>query len=113
MNTATRSVMSVGKLDPFRLGEANVPEPLYLCCVDCVCVRRVLVRDLVFLNPSREEYSARVMYINRNPDIFRDIVKHMQGYFVAAKDEVHLENLVTDAYFFKLKRLIENLRQTM
>ncbi|KAK3805598.1 MAG: hypothetical protein J3Q66DRAFT_393383 [Benniella sp.] len=67
----------------------------------------------IFLNPSREEYSARVMYINRNPDIFRDIVKHMQGYFVAAKDEVHLENLVTDAYFYKLKRLIENLRQTM
>lgn len=54
-----------------------------------------------------------MMYINRNPDIFRDIVKHMQGYFVAAKDEVHLENLVTDAYFYKLRRLIENLRQTM
>ncbi|KAF9281431.1 hypothetical protein BGZ68_006646 [Mortierella alpina] len=66
-----------------------------------------------FLNPNREEYSTRMMYINRNPDVFRDIVKHMQGYFVSAKDEVHLENLVMDAHFYKLNRLIENLRKTM
>ncbi|KAF9573899.1 hypothetical protein EC968_007727 [Mortierella alpina] len=37
----------------------------------------------------------------------------MQGYYVSAKDEVHLENLVMDAHFYKLKRLVENLRQTM
>ncbi|KAF9135259.1 hypothetical protein BGW39_003939 [Mortierella sp. 14UC] len=67
----------------------------------------------VFMNPHREEYSTRTMYINRNPDVFKDIVKHMQGYYVAARDEVHLENLVMDAHFFKLKRLVENLRQTM
>lgn len=54
-----------------------------------------------------------MMYINRNPDVFRDIVKHMQGYYVAAKDEVHLENLMIDAHFYKLKRLAECLRQTM
>ncbi|KAG0090930.1 hypothetical protein BGZ93_009073 [Podila epicladia] len=46
-------------------------------------------------------------------NVFRDIVKHMQGYYVAAKDEVHLENLMMDAHFFKLKRLIASLRQTM
>ncbi|KAF9092788.1 hypothetical protein BGX23_003901 [Mortierella sp. AD031] len=67
----------------------------------------------VFMNPHREEYNTRIMYINRNPDVFKDIVKHMQGYYVAARDEVHLENLVMDAHFFKLKRLVENLRQTM
>ncbi|KAG0269484.1 hypothetical protein BGZ95_002065 [Linnemannia exigua] len=67
----------------------------------------------VFMNQHREEYNTRTMYINRNPDVFKDIVKHMQGYFVAARDEVHLENLVMDAHFFKLKRLVENLRQTM
>ncbi|KAF9950683.1 hypothetical protein BGZ72_007693 [Mortierella alpina] len=67
----------------------------------------------IFLNPSREEYSTRMMYIDRNPDVFRDIVKHMQGYYVSARDEVHLENLVMDAHFYRLKRLIENLRKTM
>ncbi|KAG0017714.1 hypothetical protein BGZ81_010556 [Podila clonocystis] len=67
----------------------------------------------IFLNQLREEHTSRVMYIDRNPDVFRDIVKHMQGYYVAAKDEVHLENLMMDAHFFKLKRLITNLRQTM
>ncbi|KAF9138547.1 hypothetical protein BGX30_009029 [Mortierella sp. GBA39] len=67
----------------------------------------------VFMNPHREEYNSRVLYINRNPDVFKDIIKHMQGYYVAARDEVHLENLVMDAHFFKLKRLVENLRQTM
>ncbi|KAG0374407.1 hypothetical protein BGX24_010438 [Mortierella sp. AD032] len=67
----------------------------------------------VFLNQHREEYNTRTMYINRNPDVFKDIVKHMQGYYVAARDEVHLENLVMDAHFFKLKRLVENLRQNM
>ncbi|KAF9409785.1 hypothetical protein BGZ94_001861 [Podila epigama] len=63
--------------------------------------------------PNREEYTTRVMYIDRNPDVFRDIVKHLQGYYVAAKDEIHLENLMMDAYFFKLKRLINTLREIM
>ncbi|KAG0337002.1 hypothetical protein BG004_007822 [Podila humilis] len=67
----------------------------------------------VFLNQVREEYTTRIMYIDRNPDVFRDIIKHMQGYYVAARDEVHLENLMMDAHFFKLKRLITSLRQTM
>ncbi|KAG0204658.1 hypothetical protein BGX28_003446 [Mortierella sp. GBA30] len=67
----------------------------------------------VFLNPNREESRSRMLYINRNPDVFRDIVKHMQGYYVAAKDEVHCENLMMDAHFYNLKRLIENLRKTM
>lgn len=71
------------------------------------------LQPLVFMNPHREEYNSRVLYINRNADVFKDIVKHMQGYYVAARDEVHLENLVMDAHFFKLKRLVENLRQTM
>ncbi|KAG0005529.1 hypothetical protein BGZ65_010904 [Modicella reniformis] len=62
---------------------------------------------------SEKECSTRMMYINRNPDVFRDIVKHMQGYYVAAKDEVHLENLMMDAFFYKLSRLAETLRQTM
>lgn len=70
-------------------------------------------KKIVFLNQLREEYTSRVMYIDRNPDVFRDIVKHMQGYYVAAKDEVHLENLMMDAHFFKLKRLITSLRETM
>ncbi|KAF9357495.1 hypothetical protein BGX26_003626 [Mortierella sp. AD094] len=55
----------------------------------------------VFTNPNREESRTRMMYINRNPDVFRDIVKHLQGYFVAARDEVHLENLMMDAHFYK------------
>ncbi|KAG0262043.1 hypothetical protein BG011_000396 [Mortierella polycephala] len=67
----------------------------------------------IFLNPTREESTTRTMYINRNPDVFRDIIKHMQGYYIAARDEVHLENLMIDAHFYKLRRLVENLRQTM
>ncbi|KAF9192184.1 hypothetical protein BGZ51_006158 [Haplosporangium sp. Z 767] len=67
----------------------------------------------IFLNPTRGESTTRMMYINRNPDVFRDIIKHMQGYYVAARDEVHLENLMMDAHFYKLRRLVENLRQTM
>ncbi|KAF9398063.1 hypothetical protein BGX21_008214 [Mortierella sp. AD011] len=55
----------------------------------------------VFMNPNREESRTRMMYINRNPDIFRDIVKYLQGYYVAARDEVHLENLMMDAHFYK------------
>ncbi|KAG0222929.1 hypothetical protein BGW41_005784 [Actinomortierella wolfii] len=67
----------------------------------------------VFYNPHREEYQTTVLYIDRNPDVFRDIVKHMQGYYVTARDEVHMENLIIDAFFFKLRRLTDLLRQTM
>ncbi|GJJ76818.1 hypothetical protein EMPS_09177 [Entomortierella parvispora] len=65
----------------------------------------------IFFNSAYEESRTRFLYIDRNPEVFRDIVKHMQGYYVAAKDEVHQENLILDAHFFKLRRLIETLRQ--
>ncbi|KAF9163240.1 hypothetical protein DFQ26_002795 [Actinomortierella ambigua] len=66
-----------------------------------------------FFTDGIEEYRTTVLYIDRNPDVFRDIVKHMQGYYVSARDEVHMENLMIDAFFFKLQRLTDLLRQTM
>src|ERR1700757_5267692 len=49
------------------------------------------------------------LYFDRNPDIFADIVNHLQGYTIHIKDEVHRNNLLKEAQFYSLKGLREKL----
>ncbi|CAG8756784.1 25071_t:CDS:2 [Cetraspora pellucida] len=47
--------------------------------------------------------------INRDPDLFSDILRYLQGYEIGIKDEVHRQNLLKDARFYHLKGLAEKL----
>ncbi|CAJ0905248.1 1841_t:CDS:2 [Entrophospora sp. SA101] len=51
-----------------------------------------------------------VMNIDRDPEIFKDIIKHLQGYYVVPRDEVHYMHLTTDAVFYNLVKLKKQLR---
>ncbi|KAK7207696.1 hypothetical protein BZA70DRAFT_272005 [Myxozyma melibiosi] len=50
-----------------------------------------------------------ILYIDRSPEIFRDIVRHLQGYYVVPKDEYHFVYLYADAHYYQLPKLVKLL----
>ncbi|CAK7198004.1 hypothetical protein SEUCBS139899_000660 [Sporothrix eucalyptigena] len=53
--------------------------------------------------------SIRTLYIDRDPETFRDISLHLQGYHVQPRDGTHFVRLFADAQFYSLPRLISQL----
>ncbi|KAF4584373.1 BTB/POZ domain-containing protein [Ophiocordyceps camponoti-floridani] len=51
----------------------------------------------------------RPLYIDRDPDTFRDMELHLQGYHVSARDGTHLVRLLSDARFYSLAKLTSQL----
>jgi hypothetical protein len=45
----------------------------------------------------------RTLYIDRDPDTFRDIALHLQGYHIVPKDGEHFVRLFADSQFYSRK----------
>ncbi|KAJ4360122.1 uncharacterized protein N0V89_000682 [Didymosphaeria variabile] len=54
----------------------------------------------------------RTLYIDRDPDTFRDIALHLQGYHISPRDGEHFVRLFADAQFYSLPRLTKQLFST-
>ncbi|KAI9777222.1 MAG: hypothetical protein M1816_004821 [Peltula sp. TS41687] len=52
---------------------------------------------------------VRTLYIDRDPFTFRDISRHLQGYYVQPRDGTHFVKLFADAQFYSLPRLTSQL----
>ncbi|OSS48662.1 hypothetical protein B5807_07005 [Epicoccum nigrum] len=52
---------------------------------------------------------VRTLYIDRDPDTFRDIALHLQGYHIVPRDGEHFVKLFADAQFYSLPRLTKQL----
>jgi hypothetical protein len=52
------------------------------------------------------------LYIDRDPDTFRDIALHLQGYHITPRDGEHFVKLYADAQFYSLPRLTKQLFST-
>ncbi|KAL2265796.1 hypothetical protein VTJ83DRAFT_6896 [Remersonia thermophila] len=53
--------------------------------------------------------AIRTLYIDRDPDTFRDISLHLQGYHVQPRDSTHFVRLFADAQFYHLPKLMSQL----
>ncbi|KAI8083257.1 uncharacterized protein B0P05DRAFT_536709 [Gilbertella persicaria] len=53
--------------------------------------------------------TAPPIYIDRDPDIFEDIVNHLRGYTIHIRDEMHRKNLLRDAQYYALRQLNDKL----
>ncbi|KAG5953339.1 hypothetical protein E4U53_005985 [Claviceps sorghi] len=53
--------------------------------------------------------AMRTLYIDRDPETFRDIALHLQGYHVQPRDGTHFVRLFSDAQFYNLPKLISQL----
>lgn len=56
-----------------------------------------------------EAGAVRTLYLDRDPETFRDIALHLQGYHVAPRDGKHFVRLFADAQFYTLPKLISQL----
>lgn len=54
---------------------------------------------------------SRIIHIDRNPDTFSLIIRHLRGYPVVAKNECLHQDLLNDAHYFGLKKLTRSLKQ--
>ncbi|OJD13046.1 hypothetical protein ACJ73_09253 [Blastomyces percursus] len=61
------------------------------------------------LRHNEDGAAVRTLYIDRDPANFRDILRHLQGYYVRPRDGSHLVKLFADAQFYRLPRLISQL----
>jgi hypothetical protein len=61
------------------------------------------------LRQNGENATIRTLYIDRDPETFREIARHLQGYHVEPKDEAQFVKLFADAQFYTLPRLISQL----
>ncbi|KAF2216189.1 hypothetical protein CERZMDRAFT_33612 [Cercospora zeae-maydis SCOH1-5] len=52
---------------------------------------------------------CRTLYVDRDPNTFADISRHLQGYHIEARDGAHFVKLFSDAQFFSLPRLTAQL----
>ncbi|KAF9200475.1 hypothetical protein BGZ49_009304 [Haplosporangium sp. Z 27] len=48
-------------------------------------------------------------FLCRSPELFKDILSHLQGYEIQVRDRVHRNNLLKEARYFKLNGLIQKL----
>ncbi|KAF2034011.1 hypothetical protein EK21DRAFT_97801 [Setomelanomma holmii] len=55
---------------------------------------------------------VRTLYIDRDPDTFRQIALHLQGYHITPKDGEQFVKLFADAQFYSLPRLTKQLFST-
>lgn len=54
---------------------------------------------------------TRVMQIDRDPDIFELIVRHLRGYYIRSTDDIQNQSLLYDATYFGLNRLKKLLQE--
>lgn len=54
---------------------------------------------------------TKVMHIDRDPDIFELIVRHLRGYYIRATDDIQNQALLYDATYFGLNRLTKVLQE--
>lgn len=50
-----------------------------------------------------------VINLDRSPDVFTYIVRHLQGYYVTPRDDEHYVYLIADASYYRLAKLTEQL----
>ncbi|VBB78343.1 Putative protein of unknown function [Podospora comata] len=53
--------------------------------------------------------AIRTLSIDRDPDTFKDIALHLQGYHVKPRDATHFVRLFADAQFYRLPKLMSQL----
>lgn len=52
------------------------------------------------IRQNEESGGVRTLYIDRDPETFRDVARHLQGYYVKPRDGSHFVKLFADAQFY-------------
>lgn len=56
-------------------------------------------------NMANVDVQERILFIDRDPEIFRYIYNHLQGYYISIPNEIIYTKLFSDAMYYRLPRL--------
>lgn len=54
---------------------------------------------------------TKVMHIDRDPEVFEIIVRHLRGYYIRSNDDIENKSLLFDATYYGLNRLKKMLQE--
>ena len=66
-----------------------------------------------FLEYFRKKKTAKSMHIDRDPDTFELIVRHLRGYYIRSQDDIQHQSLLCDATYYGLNRLKKTLQEQL
>ena len=61
------------------------------------------------MTPNGNGNQTSPFYIDRDPDLFQDIISHLRGYRIHIRDEIHRNNLIEDARYYAFMQLRDKL----
>ncbi|KAI8098094.1 uncharacterized protein B0P05DRAFT_583063 [Gilbertella persicaria] len=62
------------------------------------------------LSPHTSLGESPPICVERDPEVFKDIIRHLQGYSISIRNEQHRQQLLSDAQFYLLRRLRDKLK---
>ncbi|CAO3642268.1 unnamed protein product [Mucor hiemalis] len=65
------------------------------------------------LSPHPTLGESAPIHIERDPETFKDIIRHLQGYSIHIRDEQHRLHLLSDAQFYLFKKLRDKLKTSV
>ncbi|KAL3228606.1 Uncharacterized protein RNJ44_02551 [Nakaseomyces bracarensis] len=65
-----------------------------------------------FTNYFKEHDDDSILFLDRSTESFETIYRHMQGYFIAVRDEVEYTTVYTDALYYSLPKLVRFLKNS-
>ncbi|KAI8337364.1 hypothetical protein EDC96DRAFT_547950 [Choanephora cucurbitarum] len=72
----------------------------------------VFLKQSVF-SPHTALGESPPIYIERDPNVFKDIIRHLQGYSISIRNEQHRQQLISDAKFYLLRKLSDKLKSSV
>ncbi|CAI6336596.1 unnamed protein product [Periconia digitata] len=104
-------VLPAGKVFPIQLGSELFRLSGASLSSDAPSYFSHFFREQLHSNQGRAG-DMKTLYIDRDPNTFRDIAAHLQGYHITPKDGEHFVRLFADAQFYSLPRLTKQLFST-
>ncbi|KAJ4336627.1 hypothetical protein N0V95_008564 [Ascochyta clinopodiicola] len=101
-------MLPAGRVFPIQIGSAMFRLSGASLCSDAPSYFSHFFSEQLHSNHGRSN-DVRTLYIDRDPETFRDIALHLQGYHIVPRDGEHFVKLFADAQFYSLPRLTKQL----
>ncbi|KAJ8115752.1 hypothetical protein OPT61_g2681 [Boeremia exigua] len=107
-STGSGDMLPAGRVFPIQIGSALFRLSGASICSDAPSYFSHFFSEQLHNNGGRAN-DVRTLYIDRDPETFRDIALHLQGYHIVPRDGEHFVKLFADAQFYSLPRLTKQL----
>ncbi|KAF2621689.1 hypothetical protein BU25DRAFT_379152 [Macroventuria anomochaeta] len=107
-SSGSGDMLPAGRVFPIQIGSVLFSLSGASLCSDAPSYFSHFFSEQLHSNGGRAN-DVRTLYIDRDPETFRDIALHLQGYHIVPHDGEHFVKLFADAQFYSLPRLTKQL----